>query len=459
MKAINETNHQGNVAVENTDSKESKVSRRNFLSMMAAGAGSMALAACGGIGEGDGESAALNGVAKAATSGSADGTTIPPAASITDSAGAVWTVVSGVVKKNGASAGYTSQVQMLLYKGGKVYQQNVTGNFWYWSGTAWVATTDPRTTTSVAAPLFYGVNGHMAWGSGIYQTLSAAAQLAILKDLGASVYRADTADAGMSQTIANALNGAFKNSGVTIMPVINPRSAGWNQSGTEAAAYTLGYNLAVKCTTPLKGLVTHIECGNELDTVGLKIGGDGSASTDWNPAYWPAFRGVIRGMIDGVKAVDPSIKCGVNVGIPMAYRALQMLWSGITPNGTANGVGGAANVRWDFTTYHWYKSSYNIQKAGPKASVDVLQILKDSFGVPIWLTEFGWSGTKDSAQSAADYVTTAMTQYKSVKDKYNVECIMLYAVIDASYGLMQMDGKTKNPAYSAYKNFVAANPV
>ncbi|SAL62043.1 glycosyl hydrolase [Caballeronia humi] len=307
--------------------------------------------------------------------------------------------------------------------------------------------------------LFYGMNGHMAWGSGIYKTLSAESQLATLKDLGVTVYRADVADAGMATTVANALKGAFKNSGVTIMPVINPRSAGWNQAGSEDTAYKLGYALAVKCTQPLKGLVKYIECGNELDTVGLKIGGDGSSSADWNPAYWPAFRGVIRGMIAGVKSVDSSIKCGVNVGIPMAYRALQMLWNGISPNGSANGSGGALKTRWDFTTYHWYKSSYNIQRAGRTASIDVLQILKDSFGVPIWLTEFGWSGSKDSAQSAADYVTSAMKQYKSIKDKYNIQCIMLYCVIDASYGLIEADGRTKNPAYTAYKNFVRANPV
>jgi hypothetical protein len=307
---------------------------------------------------------------------------------------------------------------------------------------------------------FYGMNGHMAWGNNsIYQTMSAAQQLALLKDLGATVYRADVADAGMATTVANALKGPFAGSGVTIMPVLNPRSAGWDQSAGEDAGYKLGYALAVRCTTPLKGLVKYIECGNELDVIGMKIAGDGSKTSDWSHAYWPAFRGVIRGMLAGVRSVDPSIQCGVNVGIPMAYRALQMLWNGITPNGTSTGYGGSLPARWDFTTYHWYKSSYNIQKAGPTASVDVLQILKDSFGKPIWLTEWGWSGSKDTAASAAAYVTQAMAQYKSIKDKYNIQCIMMYDLIDSSYGLIQADGVTKNPAYAAFKNFVAANPV
>jgi hypothetical protein len=303
------------------------------------------------------------------------------------------------------------------------------------------------------------MNGHMAYNSGIYNTTPVATQLAMLQDLGVTNYRCDVASDGMSQVLADALNGPFKNSGVAIMPVLNPRSAHWDPTSSESAAYTLGYNLAVNCTKVLKGLVTHIECGNELDTVGLKIAGNGSQTTDWSPALWPSFRGVIRGMIDGVKAIDPTIKVGVNVGIPLAYRAQQMLWNGITPNGTSAGASGAALVRWDYTTCHWYKSYYNIEGAGPTGSINVLQILKDSFGVPIWITEFGWSGSQDTPDTGAAYLTKALTQYHSIKDKYDVESIMMYCIIDKAYGLIQADGKTKNPAYAAYKSFVAANPV
>lgn len=56
--------------------------------------------------------------------------------------------------------------------------------------------------------------------------MTAAQQVSILKDLGATNYRADVADAGMAQTVANALNGAFKGSGISILPCINPIRAG-----------------------------------------------------------------------------------------------------------------------------------------------------------------------------------------------------------------------------------------
>jgi hypothetical protein len=440
---------------------ETTLSRRRFLSYLIAGASGVALAACGGGGTEDTD-VGIKGIDKAAAGSSPDGTTIPSGTSITDNSGSTWTLVSNRVTKNGVAVatGSPKPLTLILWYGGVIYAQNADGT-WFQSGSPWtsIGTTDPRTKAGGAASaLFYGMNGHMAYNSGIYKTTTPAAQLALLKDLGATIYRCDVASGGMSQVLADALNGPFKGSGVQILPVLNPKSAGWDVTSSESAAYTLGYNLGVNCTTPLKGLVKYIECGNECD-VALKIGGNGASCADWNPAYWPSFRGVIRGMIDGVKAIDPTIQVGVNVGIPMAYRALQMLWNGISPNGTPNGVGGAALVRWDITMYHWYKSSYDIQYAGGSAAVDILQVLKDSFGKPIWLTEFGWSGSLDTPDSAAAYVTKAMTQYKSVKDKYNIQCIMMYCLIDANYGLIKADGVTKNPAYAAYRNFVAANPV
>ncbi len=445
-------------------SSDAPFSRRRFLSVLMAGAGGAALSACGGGSDSAGDAGGVaKSVAKASTV-SLSGATTPPAASITDSSGAVWTLLNGRVMKNGTGVSTGSSVAqaLILYFNGIIYAQNSSG-VWYQNGSPWknIGTIDPRNVVKPSnTSLFYGVNGHMAWGSGIYYTMTAEQQLAILKDLGVTMYRCDTADAGMSMTLAMALRGCFAGSGVGIMPVLNPRSAGWDPKGTEAAAYSLGYDFAVRCTQPLKGLVTHIECGNELDTVGLQLGGDGSQTSDWNPAEWPSFRGVIRGMIAGVKAVDPTIKCGVNVGIPMAYRALQMLWNGITPNGTATGVSGAATLQWDYTTYHWYHSSGKIECAGRNnACINVLQVLKDSFNVPIWLTEWGWSGSADSATAQSAYVQETMASYYAIKDKYNLESVMMYAVIDPSYGLIQGDGVTKNPAYATFKNFIAANPV
>lgn len=453
--------------------------RRKFLAGLVAGAGSIALSACGGSGS-DESSGADSSVNKRTSSSSF--TLTSPAANA---------VVSGTVTVTGTAG--TNWVNVCVYdhatdskvgvdatpSGGKFSVQVDTtklavgshrldvvafsvpaGQSGGTKSTLSLTVTVARSTATKAAPgtLFYGMNGHLAWPEGIYHTMSADAQLALLKDLGVTNYRVDVADGGMAQTVAKALTGAFAGSGVAIMPVINPQH--WNPNGSESDAYTFGYNLAVAVTTPLKGLVKYIECGNELDSDGLVRSGDGNKTSDYDPALWPAVRGIIRGMLDGVRAIDPTIQCGVNVGIPLAYRFLQMLWNGITPDGSANGVSGATPIRWDYTTYHWYQSSGDILCGWQdSACLDVLQVLKDSFNLPIWLTEWGWQGSDVTADQQATYVTTAMKEYRSIKDKYNIQSVMLYCLIDPDYGLIQENGVTKNPAYSAFKQFVASNPV
>lgn len=77
---------------------------------------------------------------------SASGTTIAPAAQIYDAAGNAWSVTSGAVYENGAAAGLTAGVSLLLYLNGVIYQENTAGNWWSWSSSGtWVAASgDPR---------------------------------------------------------------------------------------------------------------------------------------------------------------------------------------------------------------------------------------------------------------------------------------------------------------------------
>jgi Glycosyl hydrolase catalytic core len=446
-----------------SDPASAGASRRTFLASLLAGAGSLALAGCGG-GGGSSDSAVANSSAKAkaAVSESAQGTTIPPAASFTDAFGTTWTLTNGTVFGGTYNAGFPGTAVLMVYWNHSIYGESSAGTWYVYGQYGWGATSDPRgaNAAAVSSNVFYGMNGHMAWPSGIYSTMTAARQLALLQDLGVTNYRADVADSGMAQTLATALAGPFAGSGVSILPCINPNT--YNQAGSETAAYDLGYELAVSIATPLKGLVSAIECGNELDANGLVNSGAGNSASDYNPAYWPAYRGVLRGMIDGVKSVDPTIKCGINVGIPLAYTALQMLWNGQTPNGSTTPTSGATPLAWDITMYHWYESSGYMTEAGPQGLTNVLQILQQSFGLPIWITEWGFVPSDTAAQQSA-YISTVLNQYLQERSQYNLESIMFYELIDSSasdgYGLVLSDGVTKTQAYSAYKSFVAANPA
>jgi DNA-binding beta-propeller fold protein YncE len=82
---------------------------------------------------------------------SASGTTIPTATQIVDSGTNLWTVSGGQVYENHALTP-SSEVTLLLFYGGNVYQENVHHNWWEWNGKAWIATaSDPR----VGQPLAY----------------------------------------------------------------------------------------------------------------------------------------------------------------------------------------------------------------------------------------------------------------------------------------------------------------
>ena len=113
---------------------------------------SIAIAACGGSGS---SSSALSSVAAVASvkaavpvTASASGTTIPSATKIIDSSAAVWTVTAGAVSENGALAGYSKGVSLLLYDNHVIYQENSAGGWWSWNGSTWVASTAPRKTPS-----------------------------------------------------------------------------------------------------------------------------------------------------------------------------------------------------------------------------------------------------------------------------------------------------------------------
>ncbi len=165
-------------------------------------------------------------------------------------------------------------------------------------------------------------------------------------------------------------------------------------------------------------------------------------------------------MIDGVKSVDSTIKCGINVGIPLAYTALQMLWNGQTPNGSATPTSGATPLKWDILMYHWYETSGYITEAGPQGLTNVLQILQQSFNLPIWLTEWGYD-MYDSSTQASSYVSSIMAYYYALRQQYNVQSIMMYELVDMNtsdeYGVLQADGVTHKPCYAAYKSFATAN--
>jgi len=310
---------------------------------------------------------------------------------------------------------------------------------------------------------FWGVNTHMAYPISVPSDnpVTPGAMLSRLLAMNVKMVRADIAGPGPASILAAAIVG-FASAGIKVQPVFQVIGNGWNpETQNESQAYALGYSMAQACCSKLSASgITHYECGNELDawkdatSLGFKIAGNGAVDTDWRQAYWPAYRGVARGMIQGVHDFDSTLLCGFGQGVPMAYRAMEMLWDGVEPNSSS----GHPTVRWDYTCYHWYHSYGNIRAGAGTA--DILSKLYVKFAKPIWLTEVGFSGGEgdtSTSASASVYMRSAVSQYYSLRVQFQIESIQWYTLHDPSYGLISADGTTLNASYTTYKDYISAH--
>ena len=84
---------------------------------------------------------------------SPDGTTVPPATSIIDNSGGVWTISNGAILLNGVSAGGWSGSEILWY-GGTIYVLGNDSNWWQWTGAGWfnVGPVQPGSSSGTVSP-------------------------------------------------------------------------------------------------------------------------------------------------------------------------------------------------------------------------------------------------------------------------------------------------------------------
>ncbi len=179
-------------------------------------------------------------------------------------------------------------------------------------------------------------------------------------------------------------------------------------------------------------------------------------------AKYQIARGVIRGMIAGVRSVDTQGKIIMGGGAWMHYGFYQMLAAGTQPDGSSN----HPVVSWDITAWHWYSDQGDITNAcGGTGCHDVLGTLQQ-LGHPIWINEYGVRPCLGSDDQIASYLVgnKMMAQFVKNAAKYNIQAIQTYELYDdpaggeGAYGLIKNDGKTIKPNYTAsFKNFVKAN--
>jgi hypothetical protein len=355
--------------------------------------------------------------------------------------------------------------------------------------------TKKRASSAIGNALtFYGVNGHPRQNSGVNQQtqLSSHWEQAItsMVDLGMRVYRCDY---GVNYNLSNNPITKTTSSGplfqqfitqagsrVQVAPVIDPYRDDL-AAGDETAAYNRGFENGADCATYLMGRgIPWIEVGNELDwhfsdsvTVRTNTTLAGRANSDYNNAGFVSCRGLIRGMIAGIKSVDTQNTIPIMItGITsMDIAFLQMLATGTQPDGTT----GHPTVQWDLSNWHYYA---NAGGAGDdpenfNGQYNMLGGLA-AFGKPIWITECGanWYayGASETAVSNAIVGNTLLGKFTpAIRAQYNIKGVIYYQLMDCCgtvdfstsdepyYGAIGFDLNNK-ARYAAMKAFVAAHP-
>ncbi|MBC8739967.1 hypothetical protein F6X40_25015 [Paraburkholderia sp. UCT31] len=460
------------------------IKRRQFIGGLTALSASYLLTACGG-GSGSsnatGKAAAATGASGAAAASGAsatsstadntspvakasvpnmspDGTSLPSAPYIIDQFGATWTLSNGVIYRNGATFGITYNVSLVLFYGGKIWHCGTGGEFYVTADVPnlWLHCNDPRIAITPQAGMFYGMNGHFDYTYTPQQIVS------ILKAMGCTSYRVGVTNSSNQLNAAIGLAQAFQAAGMTLVALIDQGvyDSNGNLLAGENAAYSQGYAVAQSVANALKPYgVTIYECGNELTRTNatvLDFNAAGTKAADFNNANWPVMRGVMRGMIDGVKAVQSNAKCGINFCVN-DVGAADALWDGNQPDGS----GGHPTVRWDITTWHNYEvygDVFSLGADGAQPGFDLPIYCKARYGVPFIITEWN-TGPEQNETYRGNYITTKLGEFYQNRKTHNIQAVMYYVLDsgDQTFGIM-MNGSPLNPSYSAFQSFTAAHP-
>jgi hypothetical protein len=404
---------------------------------------------------GSGWSACLD--PRSANGTSPNGTTVPPAPYINDALGRRWSVINGVIYRDGLVVGVNYGVALLLWYGGMMWHQNTSGQFYVWADAAgWLHCSDPRTAGIAAPGNFYGINGHYDY------TYTPAQVIALLKGIGCTTYRVGCDEDPQQIAAVCALAQAFQAAGMTLFVLVNQgmTDASGNVLANEKVAYDQAFMVASTVAGALKPFgVTLYECGNELtrqNSTILDFNQAGNTASDFNNANWPAMRGVMRGMIDGVRSVQPDAKCGINF-CASDIGAADALWEGRQPDGTT----GYPVVRWDITTWHNYEvygDIFNVGTDGAGPGFDLPGYCKARYGVPFMITEWN-TGPEKTEVYRASYITSQLTNLYQARKTHNIQSAMYY-VLDSgnnTYGMV-INGVPVTLPYAAFTDFLALHP-
>ncbi|WP_157660458.1 hypothetical protein [Burkholderia ubonensis] len=289
--------------------------------------------------------------------------------------------------------------------------------------------------------LFYGMNIHPQY-SGAPWFKTPAEVIDELHELGCTVARIDCYGEEDEAKIVLEHVKEAEGKGILVVPCLAHHSAFPDRN------YDAGIYCGKNTARILRDHCPIYEVSNEL-SIYCNGEGPGTDPARYDQDKYVNCRELIRGVIDGIKLVQPDAKIIIGGGVTTLTAFNKMLWHGTEPNGSS----GHPLVRWDYTGWHWYESSGRIDNAfdGTDIPYNVIEDLA-KFGVPIWITELGFIPDNSNFDGQSAYVSAALAEYREYRDKYNVINTCWYALYDdgeGDFGLIQTGAETSAAAANA----------
>jgi hypothetical protein len=270
------------------------------------------------------------------------------------------------------------------------------------------------------ADILWGVNGHPFTA---YPGIGIERQLDYLKDLGLRSYRVNIPDAGKASELA-ALVKAGKDRGIHILPVITPGNIDLEKENAKDL-YDKAHMLAVTLGSRFKNDIRVWELGNEMENFAIIKACEqrdngiqypcewgpagGTSALDYYGPRWAKVSAVLKGLSDGMTAVDPEIRKAIGTagwGHTGAFERMQQ-----------------DGIKWDISVWHMYGGD-------PEPAFEKLA----RYGRPIWVTEFNNPyGSQRGEQLQAEGLKEAMTRLQELQDTYRVEAAHIYELLDETY--------------------------
>lgn len=267
----------------------------------------------------------------------------------------------------------------------------------------------------------FGVNGHPL-NPGSYSDMSLEQQVDLVKRLHLRTYRVNINPthsdkfARLSQLIVLAQREHIRVLPVIVLPA--------KQYSDEDSAYHAAREAMHMLAKQFDTKISVWELGNEYDLYCVKSGADGGSQAGYDPAKYAVVRGLINGMLAGLREGSPSSRSIVET----SQRTSTSLDSGFLQKLFQDGV------KFDITGYHYYSRSGRVPTAGD--GKNSLQVLHDSFHKPIWITEFDESainsqiGPNADPQQQGEALTAALNEIAADASRFDVIGADIYELLD-----------------------------